>query len=97
VNCNVKVIRVTRLYLNSLAVYWSCLLLQLGKQGENIEAVVRLESADDIPRLEDADGRQFILSRGQDSTRPLEDLTLLLVIYIIYLTLLLVIHIIYNQ
>ncbi|KAF6036325.1 TMCO3 [Bugula neritina] len=59
---------------------------KLGKQGENIEAVVRLESADDIPRLEDADGRQFILSRGQDSTRPLEDLTLLLdLVYIMVL------------
>lgn len=61
---------------------WSfCIMFQLGKSGENIEAVVRLSSADDeIQRLVDANGNQFVLSKGKDSTRPLEDITLLLVI-----------------
>lgn len=62
---------------------WSfcTIMFQLGKSGENIEAVVRLSSADDeIQRLVDANGNQFVLSKGKDSTRPLEDITLLLVI-----------------
>ncbi|XP_067949310.1 transmembrane and coiled-coil domain-containing protein 3-like isoform X2 [Watersipora subatra] len=51
----------------------------LGKNGENIEALVRMDSEDeDIQRLADANGNQFVLSRSQDSTRPHEDITLLL-------------------
>ena len=33
----------------------------------------------DVQRLMDAKGNHFVLSKGQDSTRPLEDVTLLLV------------------
>ena len=53
---------------------------QLGKSGENIEAVIRLSSSgEEVQRLVDANGDQFVLSKNKDSTQPLEDITLLLV------------------